>query len=194
MVLKVQEARNAAAAKARDDAEEAKAIAAATAAIEKESLGSEEAKVSEGEKLIAQLERKLAIEQQGAEAVEKQEQLATAANDAERERIASLQAQLDLHEQITAEFNERVEAEKKRTEEQQKAAEEQQAKQAELVKQIAGVPTSVSATQSRLQTRGPAQNSMEKIAKLAQEQLAVLQKIFEKDAPENQPVQLVEVG
>jgi hypothetical protein len=35
---------------------------------------------------------------------------------------------------------------------------------------------------------------MEKIAKLAQEQLAVLQKIFEKDAPENQPVQLVEVG
>ena len=194
MVLKVQEARNAAAAKARDDAEEAKAIAAATAAIEKESLGSEEAKVSEGEKLIAQLERKLANEQQGAEAVEKQEQLATAANDAERERIASLQAQLDLHEQITAEFNERVEAEKKRTEEQQKAAEEQQAKQAELVKQIAGVPTSVSATQSRLQTRGPAQNSMEKIAKLAQEQLAVLQKIFEKDAPENQPVQLVEVG
>ena len=194
LILKTMEARNAAAAKARDDAEEAKAIAAATAAIEKESLGSEEAKVSEGEKLIAQLERKLAIEQQGAEAIEKQEQLATAANDAERERIASLQAQLDLHEQITAEFNERVEAEKKRTEEQQKAAEEQQAKQAELVKQIAGVPTAVSATQSRLQTRGPAQNSMEKIAKLAQEQLAVLQKIFEKDAPENQPVQLVEVG
>lgn len=194
MLLKVEAAREKAAATAAENAAKALAMKQAALVLDDESLGKEETKVSEGEKLIAQLERKLAIQQQGAEAVERQEQLATAANDAERERIASLQAQLDLNEQITAEFNKRVEAEKKRAEEQQKAAEQEQARRAELAKQLAGVQLGVTATQSRLQTRGPGQNGMERLAKLAQKQVEVLQKIFEKETPKGQPIQLAQVN
>lgn len=196
MVLQVQEARNAAAAAARENAEKMQAIAAATSTAEDESLQKQQEKVSEGEKTIAQLERQLAIQQQGADAVERQEQLATAASDAERERIASLQAELDLREQITAEFNRQVEEEKKRAAEQQKAQEQELARRAELVKQLAGTQIGVTATESRLQTRGPAQNGMERIAKLAQKQVELLQKIFEQggEVPEIEMPQLVQVG
>jgi hypothetical protein len=194
LVLKVQEARNRAAEVANENARRNAEIKAATLAIDKDELATEQAKTSEAEKTIAALEKKFAIATMGAEAVERQEQLATAATDAERERIAALQAQLDLHEQITAEFSSRVEAEKKATAERQRIAEQEQARRADIISQITNAPTSVQATQSRLLTRGPAQNSMEKIAKLAEKQIAILQKIFEKDAPKDQPLQLVQVN
>jgi hypothetical protein len=194
LITQVYEARARAEASAAANAAKMQAISAATRAADDAALKSRQAEVSEGEKLIAQLERKLAVQQQGAEAVERQEQLNAAGSLAELERIANLQAELDLHEQITAEFQSRVEAEKKATEERQRVAEQEQARRAELVSQIANVPTAVSATQSRLQTRGPAQSGMEKMTKLAEKQLAFLQKIFEKEAPKVQPLQLVQVN
>jgi hypothetical protein len=194
LILKAEEARNRAAQVAAENAAKARAQKEAEVAIEKESLKTEQAKTSEAEKTIAALEKKFAIATMGAEAVERQEQLATAATDAERERILALQAQLDLHEQITAEFSSRVEAEKKATAERQRMAEQEQAKRAELVGQLASVPTAIAATQSRLQTRGPAQSGMEKMTKLAEKQLAFLQKIFEKETPQIQPLQLVQVN
>jgi hypothetical protein len=193
LILKVQEARNRAAEVANENARRNAEIKAATLAIDKDELATEQAKVSEAEKTIAALEKKFAIATMGAEAVERQEQLATAATDAERERILALQAQLDLHEQITADFSSRVEAEKKATAERQAMAEQEQARRADIISRLANAPTSVQAMQSRLLTRGPAQNSMEKIAKLAQKQIEILQKIFEKENPQNQPVQIVQV-
>jgi hypothetical protein len=196
LILKVQEARNRAAEVAAANEARAADLKAATLAIDEDGLKNEQAKASEAEKTIAALERKYAIATMGAEAVERQEQLATAATDAERERIAALQQQLDLHEQITAEFSSRVEAEKKATAERQRMAEQEQARRAELVGQLANVQIGTTATQSRLQTRGPAQNGMERLAKLAQKQVEVLQKIFEQGGqiPNDPGIQLVQVN
>jgi hypothetical protein len=88
LILKVQEARNRAAEVANENARRNAEIKAATLAIDKDELATEQAKVSEAEKTIAALEKKFAIATMGAEAVERQEQLATAATDADAHRAA----------------------------------------------------------------------------------------------------------
>jgi hypothetical protein len=91
---------------------------------------------------------------------------------------------------LSKEFAERLVAEENALDRVQKERDQRK----ELAKQLAGVQLGVTATQSRLQTRGPGQNGMERLAKLAQKQVEVLQKIFEKETPKNQPIQLAQVN
>ena len=91
---------------------------------------------------------------------------------------------------LSKEFAERLVAEENALDRVQKERDQRK----ELAKQLAGVQLGVTATQSRLQTRGPGQNGMERLAKLAQKQVEFLQKIFEKETPKNQPIQLAQVN
>lgn len=178
LLLKVQEARNAAAAAARENAEKMKAIAAATATAEDESLKKQEAKVSEGEKTIAQLERQLAIAKLGSDEVERQEQLAAAANDAERERIAILQKQLDLQEQANEQAKERAAEEERLAAERKRQGEEITREAEQRESQIAAFRPGGNAVESRLLTRGQGENTGKLMVRLTEQSLAVLQELL----------------
>lgn len=144
---------------------------------QRDALKLEQEQAAAVEKTIAELERKLAVEQQGEEQVKNQEQLALATNDAERERIALLQAQIAAQQQQ----NEAVEQLKKTEEE---AAKEREKQQEDLIKEqerqrqaLANVPTSITGTQSRLLTRGPADRGIDKVAKNTEKTVAKLEEV-----------------
>jgi hypothetical protein len=178
LILKVQEARNRAAEVAAANEARAADLKAATLAIDEDGLKTEEAKVSEGEKLIAQLERKLAIAQLGADVVERQEQLATATNDAERERIANLQKQLDLQEQSNELAKERAREEEKAAAERQRLGEQIARDAEDRERQIATFRPGGDVVESRLLTRGSAESSGDKLVKLTEKTLEVLRQLL----------------
>lgn len=124
-------------------------------------------------KTVSDLERQLQVARIGEEAVKKQEQLALATNDAERERIALLQEQIDKQE-------EQNEIAKKADELSKKQAEEKAKKDEEIAKKLAMPAGEVKATESRLLSRGPSDGPLQGILeenkeqkRLAQEQLKV---------------------
>lgn len=95
---------------------------------------------------------------------------------------------------LSKEFAERLVAEENALDRVQKERDERQ----EAAKQLAGVQTGVQAVQSRLLTRGPADRGIDRIARAAEKQLAILER-GEKRAEANPPQQpqkvtLVQVG
>jgi hypothetical protein len=105
---------------------------------------------------IEALERKLAVQLIGEESVKRQEELATAVNDQERERIELLQDQILLQGELAKE----------------KAQKESEEKT--LASQLANFQMGVTGTQSRLLTRGPAEKGIDRIAKATEKTVAVL--------------------
>jgi hypothetical protein len=178
LILKVQEARNRAAEVANENARRNAEIKAATLAIEEDGLKTEEAKASEGEKIIAQLERKLAIAERGAEAVEREEQLNAAVNLVELERIANLQQQLGIQEKLNEAAKERVKEEERLTAERERRADEVTRDAEDRERQIAGFRPGGDAVESRLLTRGSAESSGDKLVKLTEKTLEVLRQLL----------------
>lgn len=144
---------------------------------QRDALKLEQERAAAVEKTVQELERKLAVEQQGEEAIKRQEQLALATNDIERERIRLLQEQIAAQQ----EQNAAVEQLKKIEEEAAKAREKEQQdrlKEQERQRQaIANVPTSITGTQSRLLTRGNADRGMDKVAKNTEKTVAKLEEV-----------------
>ena len=144
---------------------------------QRDALKLEQERAAAVEKTVQELERKLAVEQQGEEAIKRQEQLALATNDAERERIALIQEQIAAQQ----EHNEAVEQLKKIEEEAAKAREKEQQdrlKEQERQRQaIANVPTSVTGAQSRLLTRGNTDRGIDKVAKNTEKTVAKLEEV-----------------
>jgi hypothetical protein len=156
MITRVEDARRRAAAAAMVDEERAKAIREASLAIEEDTTVAIEAKQTAGEKTLENLERQLAVLLLGEEVVRRQEQLATATNDAERERIELLQDQIDL-QQAMADEKRRKEAEEKTR-----------------AGQLANFQMGVTGTQSRLLTRGPTEKGIDRIAKATEKTVAAV--------------------
>jgi hypothetical protein len=110
--------------------------------------------------------------------VERQEQLATATNDAERERITILQQQLDLQEQANEQAKERVKEEERLTAERERRADEVTRDAEDRERQIAGFRPGGDVVESRLLTRGSAESSGDKLVKLTEKTLEVLRQLL----------------
>ena len=128
---------------------------------------------------IAQLQRKLSVEQLGEDAVRRQEELASATNDAERERIALLQEQIAAQEKKNAladenlkKFDEQI---KIANEASKKRQEEAQAK-AEALSRPAAVNVAV---ESRFLTRGNSDQAIDRVAKASESSKTLLEQIKE---------------
>jgi DNA segregation ATPase FtsK/SpoIIIE-like protein len=113
---------------------------------------------------IEGLEKQLAVLQLGAEEVKRQEELALATNDAERERIELLQQQIDKQKQQN---DLKKEAEKQANDLEaklQKEAEAAAKAEADRQKRLAAPAPGLQAVESRLLTRGDSQNPVNKVA------------------------------
>lgn len=159
MLSRVEDARKRAAAAAMVDEDRAKAIREASLAIEEDITEAVEAKQSAGVKTLENLERQLAVLLLGEETIKRQEELATATNDAERERIELLQDQIDLQQAMADEKS------RKESEEKTRAG------------QLANFQMGTRATESRLLTRGPAEKGIDRIAKAAEKTVSMLDSV-----------------
>lgn len=146
----------AAANRAAERIGEARAQAEAVAEAASKETEAEAAKETAAEKTLAQLEKQLEILRLGSDEYERQQQLATATTDAERERIAALQSEIAAREAM---------AEKER-QAQQDAEQKQSA--------LANAQTGTTAVESRLLTRGPARNKMEELTEKIEKHLSVI--------------------
>ncbi len=155
------ETRAAAAAQQRKAEQEA-AAQLAQAALER----SAQSGAKPAEDLIKSLERQLEVAREGEEAVRRQEQLALARNDAERDRIAILQEQIKQQE-LENEIARRIEAHEKQKREQEERDEQ---RRQEKLKQ----PTQLKAFESRLLSRGP-DTTAEQMQRVQQQGVAVAQ-------------------
>jgi len=148
---------------------------------ERDLLKAKQAQAAEVEKTTLALERQLAVQRAGVDAlqnnqggdasklgedaIKRQEQLLLATNDAERERIRILQEQIAIQEKQNATVMElqKTEAELAKARQDEEARKEAEA--AAMRQAMANVQPGVQATESRLLTRGPAERGIDKIAK-----------------------------
>jgi hypothetical protein len=117
------------------------------------------------DKVVENLQKQLAIERFGKDEAERREQLAMATEDADITRIKALQEQVklqkeqnDIATELAKKESELADAQSDRAEEQRQAAEDK-------ANALASASVGVSATQSRLLTRGPADRGIDKVAK-----------------------------
>ncbi len=176
---KIQEKRAAAAAQAEANAAKQQAMASAALIIEKEVTDEKAKQASSGEKTIEQLERQLAIAQHGQEFVERQEELASATNDAERERIRILQEQLEQQNAINDSQKEFAEAQKKAAAEEQRKAEQLAKEAADKALALSRPAAENQATESRLLSRGRSDQGIDSIAKNTEKQLGKFDQLIE---------------
>ncbi len=169
---------------ARQQREEARALPPAI----KQGSEEESNKTNAAQKTLETLRRQLAVLNSSEEAVKRHEQLATASNEAERQKIALLQQQIFARKQEAEIQKQQEQAEKERDRQRQRRQEEMQ-RQAERQKQemqkqaeerqrideaVAGVDTTVQATQGRLLTRGGRSQPLDKVRKATEETVAQL--------------------
>ncbi len=173
----VNQRRADAAEAAKANAERAAAMATANLQIESAITKEKEKQQSASEKVIADLERQVRVAQIGEKAAKQEEQLATATNEAELERIRILQEQLDRQNAIN-DANKAFAEQEKKAQEEAKKRQEQEAKE-EADKQAAlSRPAAVNtATESRLLTRGRSDQGIDSIAKNSEKQVGILGKI-----------------
>jgi len=164
MLEEVRKNRDQAAADALANAEKAKAITEATRDVDEQALRDQEAKAAAAAKTVEQLERALLVAQLGEDAVKQQEQLATATNDAERERIRLLQEQIAAQEAINKQVEDAKKAEEEAIKSQQKAMEEQAKEEQQKAEKIANFQPGTQAVESRTLTRGPMEKGIDKVA------------------------------
>jgi hypothetical protein len=150
--------------------------AAAEKAAEKEAARAEAAK-QRVDQTISGLERELAVATEGAEAVKRQEQLAAARNETERERIELLHEQLDAIAAQKEAEKEADAARKKAEAEAQKAQEERAAEAMRMGEEIAKFRPGTDATESRTLTRGESQQWGERLVGQNEKQVGILAQI-----------------
>lgn len=170
--------------------------AEAEKAAEKEAARAEAAE-QRVEATITGLERELAIATEGAEVVKRQEQLAAARNDTERERIEILHEQLDaIAEQKEAE--KQAAAEREKAEAAAKKAQEERAAEAMRIgEELARFRPGTDATESRTLTRGESQQWGERLVGQGEKQVGILAQIrdlLEPRGGEEQNLRLEVVG
>ena len=102
--------------------EDKNAVASAAAAE-----AAEKAKAEAARRTVEQLERQLAVAQFGEDAVKRQEELALARNDAERQRIGILQSQIDKQEAFNKAAEEAAKKQEKARDDAAKAQEQARA-------------------------------------------------------------------
>ncbi|MCA9222071.1 MAG: hypothetical protein KDA71_17200, partial [Planctomycetales bacterium] len=102
--------------------EDKNAVASAAAAE-----AAEKAKADAARRTVEQLERQLAVAQFGEDAVKRQEELALARNDAERQRIGILQSQIDKQEAFNKAAEEAAKKQEKARDDAAKAQEQARA-------------------------------------------------------------------
>ena len=144
---------------------------------QRDALKLEQEQAAAVEKTIAELERKLAVEQQGEEQVKNQERLLIATNDAERERIALLQEQIAAQQEQNEIAQKIQKAEEELSKARKQESERAAADEVRRQQAIANVPTSITGTQSRLLTRGPADRGIDKVAKNTEKTVAKLEEV-----------------
>ncbi len=176
---KIQEKRAAAAAQAEANAAKQQAMASAALIIEREVTDEKVKQASAGEKTIEQLERQLAIAQHGQEFVKKQEELASATNDAERERIRLLQEQIAQQNALNESQKEFAEAQKKAEEEQQRILGKIAQDAADKAQAMSGPTPDNDSKQSRILTRGSSEQKIDLLARNSDKQLGKFDELIE---------------
>jgi DNA repair exonuclease SbcCD ATPase subunit len=164
MLDEVNAARERAAQSARENAEKMRQIAEMTAALDNEAVEKQEAKASAAEKTAEQLERQLRVAQFGEDEVKKQEQIATATNDAERQRIMILQEQLAAQQALNKAAEDAKKAEEEALKIQRKEAEDRAKEEQQKAEKLASFQPGTQAVESRLLTRGPMEKGIDKVA------------------------------
>ena len=170
-----------AAIKAAEQADKTRMANAASAVVLADDVKQAEKKANEIEKTFDALEKQLAIAQMGSDEYEKQQQLATARNDTERERIALMQRQVTEQEQINTLAEQQSKAENDRINKsldanekvrQDRLADEEAKQQA-----LANAPRGTTAVESRLLSRGPSDMIPKQSLEVQKKTLAVLDRI-----------------
>jgi flagellar biosynthesis GTPase FlhF len=172
----VEEARK----RSREAAENAASdqeAARATPPVDQRAIADQQAKQEAAEKTIAQLERQLAVTIQGEDAIRRQEELAMATNDVERERIAILQQQIAAQEKQKELIEAQKIAEDQAAKDRQKMLEEQAKERDRIQGAISAFDPGVQAVQGRLLTRGDSDRSPEKIVKNTERAAGLLEAI-----------------
>lgn len=188
---KVQEARNAAAQAAKENAEKMRDMAAASSPIDQSAIDAEKAKAAAVEKTIEALQRKLAVEKFGEDAVKRFDELKTATTTQERERIALLQKQIQAQEKINESIKDQKKAQEEAIKEREKEAKEREKGKESIREKASQFQPGVGAVESRLLTRGPAEKGIDKIAGLTEKSLQALHLIREAlDKPSGSGLQL----
>lgn len=149
-------------------------MASINAEASKDELDAAKQQQQQYERTIAALERRFAVAQMSEEFVRSEEELATARNETERQRIEILQQQLFKQEELNRLAEERGRAEELAQKEQQ-----------DLQQKIADFRPGTQAVESRLLTRGPAsgeqlQKEMLQVAKQANEKAAQTNSLLER--------------
>jgi hypothetical protein len=115
---------------------------------------------------------------EGEDAIRRQEELAMATNDVERDRIAILQQQIAAQEKQKDLIEAQKQAEEQAAKDRQKMMEEQAKERERIQGAIASADFGVQATQGRLLTRGASDQMPERIAKNTEKANGILDRIF----------------
>lgn len=162
------------------------ALAQAAQPVDMAAVTAAKARAKAAQDTITALERELKVAEQGADAVTRQEQLALATNDAERERIQILQEQIAEQERMNKLIEEQAKAAEQAAKERDKKIEDRRKELEDRDKKISGFTPGVGATEGRLLTRGRGEQDLAKIARLGEAQVTWLQRI-ERAVSQNDP-------
>jgi len=142
-----------------------------------DALEAEKKRAKAVEKTIETLERKLAVEQTSEAAVKRQEELATATNEEEFHRIELLQEQIKKQETINELAKQKAKDDAELLKKLDQEIEKRQKEEEDKAQKLASVQPGVTATESRLLTRGPAERGIDKIAENTKQSAAELREI-----------------
>lgn len=201
-IERIRQSRERAAEEARKAEEQRQALSKSAEPIDMAAVQAQKDKAAAAAKLVEQLERQLAVAQTSEDLVKRQEQLALATNDAERERIRILQSQIAEQEKLNKLAEEKAARDLKATEELGKEFDRRQKELADRASNIAKLRPGVDATESRLLTRGLSDDPSFQTAENTKAMVGALKDLPKKTASElanvlagnPDPFQFVEVA
>lgn len=164
---------------AADEAARQQDDARSTPPVDQSLVAEQRAKEEAAANTIAQLERQLQVAMLGEDAVRRQEELALATNDIERERIKLLQDQIAAQEQQKTLLEQQKKAEEDAAAERRRQAEEAAEEQQQINESLAGFRPGTQAVEGRLLTRGPSQGVDAKILDESKKMANRLQLIYD---------------
>lgn len=165
--------------KAAEEQAAAQEAARSTPPVDQRGEAEKQAKKDAAKAAITQLERQLAVAQQGEDLIRRQEELALATNDTERKRIALLQEQIAKQERLNQLAEEQEANDEKARAAREKAIKDQAKERERIQGAIANADFGVQATQGRLLTRGASDQVPERIAKNTEKANGILDRIFD---------------
>ena len=174
----IDEARERARKAAEEQAAEQDA-ARSTPPVDQRAIAEQKAKQEAAAKTIEQLERQLAVTIEGEDAIRRQEELAMATNDVERDRIAILQQQIAAQEKQKDLIEAQKQAEEQAAKDRQKMMEEQAKERERIQGAISSFDPGVQATQGRLLTRGASDQVPAKIQKATEKTATTVDAILD---------------